>query len=136
MPRDRLLLSGVINSLKTFDALTAAHLPEPQARAIVQVIGSALETDNQQRAKYLATKVDADKFDLAMLKLEAKLEQMEASLKAEMAGIRADIARLVPRTDSSIYNAKTEILRWMFAFWASQFAATVAIIFSATKQLK
>ena len=123
----------MVDSLKAYEILKTAALPEPQARAILNAIGSVLEDNNLRRAKALAAKEDLAKF-------EVKSAAMETSLKQEMirieAALRVDMARLESRLETKISDVKTELLRWMFVFWIGQVATTVAIVFSAIKLVK
>jgi hypothetical protein len=99
--------STMTDSLKVYDILTGAHIPDAQARAITQAIrdsDAAVALDVRsildERLQHLATKVDL-KTDLADLKIELK----------------EDIA-----------NMKSELMRWMFVFWVGQMAATIVVV--------
>jgi hypothetical protein len=91
------------DSLKVYDILKDAQIPDSQARAITQAIREsdtviALDVRSvlTERFKDFATKAD--------------LAQLRAELKADMAEL------------------KSELMRWMFTFWVGQLAATVAIV--------
>lgn len=43
--------------------------------------------------------------------------------------VKEDLQKEISRLDVKISDTKSEIIRWMFIFWASQIAATLCIIF-------
>jgi hypothetical protein len=117
--------STMTDSLKVYDILTGAHLPDAQARAITQAIrdsDAAVAWDVRslldERLKHLATKVD--------------LADLRAVTKADLADLRAvtkaDIADLKIELKEDIANVKSELMRWMFVFWVGQMAATIAVV--------
>ncbi len=65
---------------------------------------------------------------------------METSLRQDLvkmeASLRVDFARECGRLEARISDTKSELLRWMFIFWAGQVAATVAIVFGAIRLLR
>jgi hypothetical protein len=104
--------SPVTDSLKVYDILKDAQLPEAQARAITRAIqdsDSAVALDVRtvldERLKEVATKAD--------------LIATKADLKIEMSELRTEMAAM-----------KAELMRWMFVFWVGQVAATVGIVFA------
>jgi hypothetical protein len=134
------------DSLKVYDILKDAQIPEHQARAITQAIresdrnmggsvGTALEAVSADVAE-LKADVTGLKADVTGLKVEM------ADVKADIAGLKADIAEIRSEmatkdfVRAAIADAKSELLRWMFIFWAGQMAATVGIVFGAIKYLK
>jgi hypothetical protein len=84
--------STMTDSLKVYDILKEAQIPDLQARAITGAIreaecGTALnvKTVLEERLQHFATKAD-------------------------------------------LANAKSELTRWMFVFWAGQVAATITVV--------
>lgn len=116
------------SSLKVYDLLKSAHLPEPQARAIVQAIGTSLQDSNLSGEKKLAAKVDAAKFALDMSHLEAAFKQDMAVLRQDMSEFRQDVLKMESSVRTDIANVKSEMLRWMFVFWVGQVAAVISVI--------
>jgi hypothetical protein len=111
--------SPMTDSLKVYDILKEAQIPDAQARAITHAIREsdtiiALDVRSvlDERLKEVVTK-DVLKADLAELRTE---------LKTDIAELRADMADL-----------KAELMRWMFIFWAGQMAAMIGIVFTAFK---
>jgi phosphoribosylformylglycinamidine (FGAM) synthase PurS component len=74
----------MIDSLKLFETLKSGDLAEPQARAIVQAIGSAFDDNELHQSKVLAAKVDA-------AKMEAEVQQLATSLKEDISGVRIEL---------------------------------------------
>jgi hypothetical protein len=119
----------MVDSLKIYEFLKSADLPEPQARAIVKALGAALEDSTLELRNLLAVKVDSPRFEKDML-------QMETSVLQELSGLRTDLSKVDLKIEAAMERLKFELLRWMFVFWAGQVAATVAIIVSANRILK
>jgi phage shock protein A len=105
----------VIDSLRIFESLKSADLPECQAKAIAQAIGEVTEERETRQGNALADKVNNDTFKAVIERLEQKFAQLEQALE-----------KLPQR--SEIAETKSEMLRWMFGFWVGQVGATIAII--------
>lgn len=87
------------DSLKVYDILTAAQIPDPQARAITQAIR---ESDS-------ATALDVRSV------LDERLAHF--ATKADLADLKAEL-----------FDKIGGLTRWMFVFWVGQVAAMVAIV--------
>ncbi len=118
----------MVDSLKVYDILKEAQIPEQQARAITQAIREsdtvvALDVRSvlEEKLAHLATKGD-----LAELRAAAKADLIE--WKAEFKG---DMLHLKAELKGDMANLKAELTRWMFLFWVGQMAATAGIIFAA-----
>jgi hypothetical protein len=48
--------------------------------------------------------------------------------------IQKDLANLESKIDTKIAESKSEIIKWMFIFWASQIAATIGFIMMYIKK--
>jgi len=88
------------DSLKVYDILKEAHIPDGQARAITQAI-----RESDAAVVLDIRTVLTERFDL----LERRIDERFAT--------KVDLAEL-----------KSELMRWMFTFWVGQLAATVAIV--------
>jgi DhnA family fructose-bisphosphate aldolase class Ia len=113
------------DSLKAFETLTAANLPEPAARAIVQAIDLA------------------NGIDMATLKVEMHI--MEESLTQEIADLfKADMTKMENRLSAQIgaqiiaqaAKTKADIMQWMFTLFVAQFFSTAGIMLTLIKLLK
>jgi len=111
------------DSLKVYDILTGAHIPDHQARAITQAIRDSdaamvldVRTMLDERLQHLATKAD-----LAEFSAKVDLLDLKAATKTDLADLRAEFKADIAQTNS-------ELTRWMFVFWVGQMAATVAIV--------
>jgi len=67
----------MVNALKIYDMLEAAQIEPPKARVITDAVIRAIEENNVELHKTLATKEDLEK-------LEARLEIKIASLQSEL----------------------------------------------------
>lgn len=73
---------GTVDTLKAYEVLTAAEMPEKQARAMVSIVQDLQEA----RLVDLATKGD-------IAALHSDLRETEARLRAEMAAHKADLLK-------------------------------------------
>jgi hypothetical protein len=69
--------------------------------------------------------------ELNFARFDAKLEQRTASLDAKIGGVEARLDarfdRLQAQVEQRFAEMKSELLKWMFLFWATNLAALVAI---------
>jgi hypothetical protein len=134
----------MVDSLRAYEILKTAELPEPQARAILSAIGSVVEDNNLQQVKDLAAKGDLVKFEAKTSAMETSLKQeilrVEGVLRQDTSRLESKLERMIIETKAEleikIADLKSELLRWMFVFWVGQVAATIAIIFSTVRLLK
>ena len=96
----------MVSTLKIYEILEQANIEDKQARAITMAIESALESNNVEQAKILATKEDISK------------------LREEL---KEDISKLREELKVSIAESKAEMVRWMFIFWLGQIAVLAAL---------
>lgn len=87
----------------SLELLTKAQLPAAQAQAILQ----AMDEEFDSRDSALATKAD--------------LGEAKAELRQEIAATRAELRE-------AIMAAKTETIRWNFAFWIAQLGAIAGLL--------
>ena len=120
------------DSLKVYDILTGAHIPDHQARAITEAIREAESTTAlnikavlDEHLSHLATKAD-----MAELKsgLHADMAELKSDLKELKLATKSDLTELKSATRAELADAKSELTRWMFVFWVGQMAATIAIV--------
>ncbi len=93
----------MVSTLKIYDILEQAQIDEKHARAITAAIERALDENNLDQARVLATKEDI-----------AKLREESAKLRGELI--------------EKIADAKVEIIRWMFIFWIGLIPIIAALI--------
>jgi hypothetical protein len=98
----------VFNTLKSADALMAAGVPDAQARATVQVMADALESNVDR----LATKDD--------------LKMLGTELRGEMKLLASDLNRRMDKIEAELGHVK----------WMSGPVALVAVIWIAKEALK
>jgi hypothetical protein len=63
---------GVVDSFKLYEALKTADFSTPQAQALTEAIGFAIDAQQVHQAKTLATKADASALSSGMERLEAQ----------------------------------------------------------------
>ena len=101
----------MVSTLKIYEILEQAKIEDKQARAITVAIEQALETNNIEQSKVLATKEDISK------------------LREEMT---VGFSKLREEMKVGIAESKSEVVRWMFIFWLGQIAV-LATLFKLLK---
>jgi uncharacterized membrane protein YqiK len=96
-----------VDTLKAYQSLTAAEMPEKQAQALVAIVQDLQEA----RLINVATKQD--------------LEILRAELKADITELRAELRGEIK---SEIAEAKSSLIRWMFGFFIGQVAVLAGLI--------
>jgi len=106
----------MVDSLKLYETLKSADLSEPQARAITQAIGSAIEGQELHHNRSLAAKADASTLSVSMERFEAQFRTIDAKFDRMEAVLSAKI-------DAS----KVETIRWMITLWVTLAALIVSL---------
>ena len=68
--------------------------------------------------------------DLNFARFDAKLEQRLAAVKAEW---RQEIAHLRTEVLSAIASQRSDLVKWMFAFWIGQAGLTIGLVLLVTR---
>ena len=97
----------MVSTLKIYEILEEAKIEDKQARAITMAIEKALETNNVEQSKVLATKED-------------------------IGLVKQDLSKLREELKVTIAEGKSEMVRWMFIFWLGQIAV-LATLFKLLK---
>jgi predicted transcriptional regulator len=95
------------DSLKVYDILKGAQIPELQARAITNAIRTSEET--------------------SVLNAKSVLDERfpQLATKEDLALVKVDLAEV-----------KAELIPWMFVFWVGQMATTAGIVFAGLRVWK
>jgi hypothetical protein len=96
----------MVDTLKVYEILKAADLPDNYARAMTVAIQAA-ETEIHMDLKSMIHK----EFEVFGQRIEQKFEVRLAETKAEL-------------------------IRWMFIFWVGQLTSTIGIVFAVLKLAK
>ena len=89
---------------------------------------------NQVDATYRADLRELNELNFARFdaKLEQHLAELRAELKADVAVLRAEVValddRFQHRLNSSVAALKTELIRWMFLFWAGTVLPVIGVV--------
>ena len=123
------------DTLRATDTLTAAGLPEEQARAIVTMVGSVLGGQIATRTDVTELKSETGNM---RAELKAEIDNLRAELKAEIAGVRAEmkseIAGVRAEMKSEIAGVRAEIaasaatLTWRMVAVQAATVAAVAVL--------
>ncbi len=76
-------------------------------------------------------------FEVHFARFEAKLEQRVAEVKAELRSeMRAGFAAARAEAAMSLAGVRSELIKWMFIFWAGNVVATAGLILAAVSLLR
>ena len=86
-----------------------------------------LRSANKQDIEELKT---ATKQDIAELRSANKqdIEELKTTTNQEIARLEVKIERLKSELETKIEKTKTELIKWMFIFWAGQIGVLLAIL--------
>ena len=106
----------MVDSLKLYETLKSADLSEQQARAITEVIGSAIDSQEIHFNQSLATKADAHRLASAMDRLEAQFRVIDSKFD-----------RMEAVLSEKIGAGKVETIRWVWGIGVALAALTVSL---------
>jgi len=89
-------------------------LSEGRAKNFVRLFDAKVEQFLNGKKDILATKDDVSRLERTVTEFRISTAQEIAALRGEM---KQDVA-----------NAKADIIKWMFIFWAGQIATVIAIM--------
>lgn len=115
----------MINSLKYYETLKSAEVPDSQARAIARVIENVIEDSEIERTKHLAAKAD-------VFKLEGKMSDVATALRQEISNLSNKLDMSSASLRAEINSSKIETIRWMVGLWVAQ----LGIVFAMIRSLK
>jgi len=76
-------------------------------------------------------------FEVNFARFDAKLEQRLAEEKAELrTEMRADFAAIRIEMHAGFAALRSELIKWMFIFWAGSVASTVGLVFAVASLLR
>jgi hypothetical protein len=110
----------MVDSLKILEILKTGSLSDSEARAMTLAIQKAesdiaLDLESVIKREFAA--------------FEARLDGLEERLQARMdARFEAVYARIA--------DVRSDLIRWSFVFWATQWVATAGLVFAALKFAK
>ena len=107
-----------VDTLKAYEDLVAAAMPEEQARVLVNMVNHLHEA----RLADLPTRPELKEL-MALQRAEFKedMAQLRAEFKEDFASLRAEFK-------GDIAEVKASLIRWMFAFFIGQAAFIVALV--------
>ncbi len=92
------------------------RLSEEAAKIDVKIV----ETEAKLNARIVETEA----------KLNARIVETEAKLNTRIAQTEAKLEGKIAEVKASISEAKADLIRWMFIFWAGQLGALLGILFA------
>lgn len=128
-----------VDTLKAYEALTAADMPDRQARALVTIVQELQET----RLAEVAGKADIGalktelKEDIGSLRAEMKedIASLRAELKEDIVSLRAEMKALEARheikftaLEAKIDRVKFDLLKWFIPLILGQAAFVVTLL--------
>ncbi len=114
-------------TLELYNALKD-KIGEEGTRVVIEAFDEVVDKGHGS----LATKEDIlkveSKLDSKIEKLDNKIDKVELSLRGEIEKSRAESKVEIEKVRSEMEKSKSELLRWMFIFWASQIGIIIALI--------
>ncbi len=92
------------------------RLSEEAAKIDVKIV----ETEAKLNARIVETEA----------KLNTRIVETEAKLNTRIAQTEAKLEGKIAEVKASISEAKADLIRWMFIFWAGQLGALLGILFA------
>jgi len=108
---------STISITKLYDLLSA-KVGKETAENLTNFIENKIDHELESKTKHLATKED-----LAMSTIATKEDIARLALTT-----KEDLAQGLGKLDTKISETKSELMRWMFIFWASQLVAIFGFI--------
>lgn len=100
-----------MDTLKAYEALTAADMPEKQAKAMVAIVQELQEA----RLANVATKEDI------------------VAVRSEIREVRSELREMESRLEARIERIKFDLLKWLIPFLLGQLALTITVLFKLIK---
>ncbi len=123
-------MSASTSLIDLYDRL--ANAPDDRTRA--RVIAEAFE---MLEVRYphlpdLATRQNLSETELKLIReielVRRETEQVRAELKVDIERVRAELIKEIEQVRAQTERVRANILAWSFVFWASQFAAIMALL--------
>jgi hypothetical protein len=130
---------GTVDTLKAYETLTSADMPERQARALVAIVNELQEArlaDVASKADIVALRADLKELEsrlelkLAELdpRIDAKIANLRTELKAEIGTLRSEIRESEARLETKIEAAGKTLLKWFIPIILGQTAFIYTIL--------
>jgi hypothetical protein len=115
---------ATVDTLKAYETLTGADMPDRQARALITIVQELQET----RLAEVASKGDiaALKEDIAAFKNDYRA--FELSTKTEFALLRSEMKEMEARLEAKIDRVKLDLLKWFIPLILGQAAFIVTLL--------
>ena len=135
-----------MDTLKAYETLTGADMPDRQARALITIVQELQETRLAEVAgkgdiAALKTSVKEDiaeiKAEIAAFKAEvrgdiaeikADMAAFKAEVKGDMAALRSEMRELEARLEAKIDRVKLDLLKWFIPLILGQAAFIVTLL--------
>lgn len=116
-----------MSGVKLFKILKP-KIGEREADALITYVDDSLH-DNRKEFYDMMSRTFATKADLLGTKSELKEEiaSFRSELKGEIAIVREDLAKVEGRLETKISDVKSDVLRWMFAFFVTMMLAIIGL---------
>jgi hypothetical protein len=126
-----------LDTLKAYETLTAADMPEKQAKAMVAIVQELQEArlaDVAAKEDIAALRFDT-KADIAALRSEMREEfaAVRSEMREEIAAVRSEMREMESRLETRIERIKFDLLKWLIPFLLGQLALTITILFKLLK---
>jgi hypothetical protein len=104
--------------------LLKSKIGEQEADALITYVDNSLD-DNNRNFYEAIQRTFATKSEFFATKIEFKEEF--GKIREEFGKIREELARVEGRMDTKIVEVKSDVLRWMFAFFVTMMLAIIGL---------
>jgi hypothetical protein len=122
---------NTISITKLYDQLST-KLGKETAENLTTFIDNKINDVVESKIHILSTKEDFAKLSLSTKEdislLREDFLKLSLSTKEEFGNLKEGIVRIDGKIDSKFAQSKTEMVRWMFAFWIGQMIVTFGFI--------
>jgi hypothetical protein len=119
---------ATVDTLKAYETLTGADMPERQARARVTIVQELQETrlaDVAGKGDIASLKTLVNE-DIAALKKD--IRELELSTKSDIAALRSDMKEMEARLEARIERVKFDLLKWFIPLILGEAAFIVTLL--------
>lgn len=113
---------GTVDTLKAYEALTSASMPDNQARALVAIVNELQEA----RLADVATKID-------ITALQHDNDLLRSEVDTKLARLEGKIDRIKSDLESKIESSKNSLLKWVIPILAAQIGLSASILLRIIK---
>ncbi|MDD3581619.1 MAG: hypothetical protein PHW74_11430 [Desulfobacca sp.] len=122
---------ATVDTLKAYEILIGADMPDKQARALVAIVTELQEsrlTEVASKADIAALRSDLKELENRMIGLEVRMTGLETGMGDLEARLDGKLANLEARMEARIERVKFDLLKWIIPLLIGQGAFIITIL--------